>query len=121
VRDTVAVVKALADKNRLRALFALRQSELCLCQIIELLGLSPSTVSRHMSILEQARLVENRKSGRWIYYRLAGDDAAPLVREALYWVSRSLKDGKEIARDARKLKIILKTDPETLCRRQRKS
>jgi len=121
MRDVVTVVKALADENRLRALFALRQSELCLCQIIALLGLSPSTVSRHMSILKQARLVENRKSGRWTYYRPAGDDAAPLVREALDWVSRSLKNGKETATDVRRLKIILKTDPEALCRRQRKS
>ncbi len=121
MRDVVAVVKALADENRLRALFALRLSELCLCQIIELLGLSPSTVSRHMSILKQARLVESRKDGRWIYYRQAGDNAAPLVRGALDWVSRSLKGGKETAKDVRQLKNILKTNPETLCKRQRKN
>jgi len=45
--------------------------ELCACQIIEMLGLAPSTVSKHMSILRQAGLVETRKEGRWIYYRLA--------------------------------------------------
>jgi ArsR family transcriptional regulator, arsenate/arsenite/antimonite-responsive transcriptional repressor len=46
---------------------------LCLSQIIELLGLAPSTVSKHMAILHQAGLAETRKDGRWIYYRLAGE------------------------------------------------
>lgn len=120
MREAVSITKALADENRLRALFALNQSELCLCQIIELLGLAPSTVSKHMSILRQARLVENKKDGRWMYYRLAGNDADPMVREALDWVSHSLQGGKESKKDIRKLKIILKTNPEVLCRRQGK-
>jgi DNA-binding transcriptional ArsR family regulator len=49
--------------------------ELCVCQIIELLGLVPSTVSKHMSILKQAGLVENRKEARWMYYRLPKKEA----------------------------------------------
>lgn len=121
MRDVVTITKALSDENRLRALFALNQNELCLCQIIELLGLAPSTVSKHMSILKQARLVESRKDGRWSYYRLANDNASPVICEALDWVSHSLQSSKESGKDIRKLKIILKTDPEILCKRQGKS
>ena len=60
------MTKALSDQNRIRVLMALRKRELCVCQIIELLGLAPSTVSKHMSILRHARLVESRKEGIWI-------------------------------------------------------
>ena len=62
MRELMSIVKALGDENRVRAVMALRNRELCLCQIIELLGLAPSTVSKHMSILKQARLVDTRKS-----------------------------------------------------------
>ena len=71
MRDLMAVLKALADENRVRALMSLRAGELCACQIIELLGLAPSTVSKHIAILKQARLVDCHKEGRWMFYRLA--------------------------------------------------
>ena len=79
----MAVTKALADEQRVRMLLALRRQELCVCQIVELVGLATSTVSKHMSILKQARLVESRKEGRWMYYRLPCDDAPELVRQAM--------------------------------------
>ena len=71
--ETLNITKALSDENRIRALMMLTGGELCVCQIIEMLGLAPSTVSKHMSILRQAGLVETRKEGRWIYYRLSKD------------------------------------------------
>ncbi|MCH7885562.1 MAG: winged helix-turn-helix transcriptional regulator [Planctomycetes bacterium] len=49
MRDFLAVAKALADRNRVRALIALKRGKLCVCQIIELLGLAPSTVSKPMA------------------------------------------------------------------------
>lgn len=67
----ISVTKALSDPNRVRALLSLRNGELCLCQIIELLSLAPSTVSRHMTILKQAGLINSRKDSRWVYYQLA--------------------------------------------------
>ena len=56
------ITKALAEENRVRILMALEVEELCVCQITELLELAPSTVSKHMSVLRQARLVEGRKA-----------------------------------------------------------
>ena len=72
MKEFMGVAKALADDNRTRALMCLRDGELCVCQIIELLQLAPSTVSKHLDILHRAGLIESRKEGRWIYYRLAG-------------------------------------------------
>jgi DNA-binding transcriptional ArsR family regulator len=109
------ITKALAEENRLRILLALDGRELCVCQIIELLQLAPSTVSKHMSVLRQARLVDGRKDGRWMYYRLAGDSAAPEVRSALSWIKSSLDRNPRIREDAKCLEAILKMDLEILC------
>ena len=121
MRDFLTVVKALADENRVRALLALQGRKLCVCQIIELLELAPSTVSKHMSILKQARLVDSRKNGRWIYYRLADDDVPVEASEALAWVRKSLSSDTQTRRDDARLEQILKIEPEVLCRRQAKN
>ncbi len=90
MRDLLSVMKALADENRLRIVSTLEGQELCLCQLVELLGLATSTVSRHASILQQARLVESRKQGRWTYFRLA-ETPPPAALEALSLVVSALK------------------------------
>ncbi len=118
MREFVSLVKALSDESRLRALLALRGRELCVCQIVELLQLAPSTVSKHMSILKQANLVQRRKEGRWMYYSLAGDDAPASVREAITWFSTSLKKDATVREDIKQLKEILRLDPEKLCKLQ---
>lgn len=118
MRDLLAITKALADENRLRALALLDGNELCLCQIVEVLGLASSTVSRHMSILHQARLVDTRKQGRWAYFRLAEEDASDTVREAIGMVLPVLSRDKQGKLDQKELKAVLKIEPEELCRRQ---
>jgi len=115
------ITKALADEKRVRTLLALRKGELCVCQITELFGLAVSTVSKHLSILYQAGLVNSRKDGRWIYYRLPGKEAPVAVREAIAWVEKSLAENPHIAEDNLQLKQILKTDPVELCKRQCRS
>jgi len=75
MKTLLPILSALADESRLRAFLLLRDQELCVCQIIEVLGLSPSTVSRHMTLLYQAGLVERRKEGKWHYYRIAAAKA----------------------------------------------
>ena len=106
----MAITRALSDASRVRTLLALRQGELCVCQITELFGFAPSTVSKHLSILQQAGLVRSRKSERWVYYRLADRSAPVAVREALDWVHKSLAQTDEAAADAKKLKVIQNTD-----------
>lgn len=112
------ITRALADENRVRALLALRQGELCVCQITELFGLAPSTVSKHLSVLYQAGLVEPRKEGRWMYYQLPGKDAPEAVRRAIAWVEKGLSTDPSILNDQQMLKRILQEDPAELCKRQ---
>lgn len=108
------ITKALGDEARLRTILALREGELCLCQIVELLGLAPSTVSKHLSLLHRAGLVRVRKAGRWHYYRLTGEQAAPAAREAIDWVLRHLAHEPVAVTDARRLCGIRETDPAEL-------
>jgi ArsR family transcriptional regulator, arsenate/arsenite/antimonite-responsive transcriptional repressor len=110
----LTVTKALSDETRLRALMSLRGGELCLCQIIEVLQLAPSTVSRHMTLLQQAGLVHRRKEGRWHYYRLAGKDAPPVVKQALRWTLAALDGEPTISADERQLCCVRTLDPATL-------
>lgn len=119
MREFMDVTKALADENRVRMLLALRGRELCLCQVVALFRLAASTVSKHLSILKQARLVEARKEGRWMYYRQAeGDDLPPAVRGALEWVQTVLARDPVVREDACRLREILKQDLEEICRTQ---
>ncbi len=119
MREFMAVTKALSDPNRVRILLALRHGELCVCQITELFGFAPSTVSKHLSILHHAQLILSRKMERWVYYRLAENTAPVAVREALDWVHKSLARTDETRADAKKLKEILKTDLAVICHRQK--
>jgi len=119
MREFMAVTKALADENRVRILVCLRGGELCVCQIIALLRLAPSTVSKHLSILRQARLIEGRKEGRWMHYRLADRDAPKAAHEAIRWVGQAVANDKVAIDDARRLKGIMKMKPEELCCTQR--
>ncbi len=110
MKQFLAMTKALSDEARVRALLALRDGELCLCQIIELLALSPSTVSKHMDILYQAGLVERRKQGRWHYFTLAGRGSTPLARSAVRWALESLRDEPQLHADTQKLCCVRKKD-----------
>jgi DNA-binding transcriptional ArsR family regulator len=117
VDDLLDIIQSLADQNRVRILLALQEQELCVCQVVELLKLAPSTVSKHLSILRQARLVRGRKEGRWMYYRLPGPEAPPVVRQVITWVSCSLSDDLTIAQDRIAIKKILELPREELCER----
>jgi DNA-binding transcriptional ArsR family regulator len=132
MRSTVRIMKAIADLQRLRILMMLqprdpasprapgeRTGELCVCQIVEVLGLASSTVSKHLSILNAAGLVDSHKDGRWAYYRLPEGSDAALVQPALKWLGGALKHDETIERDNEKLHAVLACDPEILCRRQR--
>ena len=98
------ITKALADESRVRILMALDgRDELCVCQLIDMLQLAPSTVSKHLFILRNARLIVGRKEGRWMYYRLNGEGAPEAVKGALDWVARSVAGHPVVQQDEGRL------------------
>ena len=112
------ITKALADEHRVRMLMLLRRGELCVCQITEVMGLAPSTVSKHLSILHAAGLTDVRKEGRWAFYRLA-DNPSPLIQSTFAWLATALPDGPALASDRKALNAVLRQDPSELCQKQR--
>ena len=96
-------LKALSDRNRLRVVAALMNtSELCACQISDLLGVSGATASRHMDLLIRAGLIDSRKSGRWVYYKLS-PSFPPQLRE---WLKKPLSKDPEMKADLGNVKKI---------------
>lgn len=108
-------LKALADENRIRAVLALRGRELCVRQIVELLGLAPSTVSKHLQVLKNAGLVKSRKKGRWVYYTLHSDNPVSTLEVALEQVLVAMAETPRARLDSARLDEILRLDSDTLC------
>ncbi len=113
--EFMTATKAIGDSNRVRILCILQRRELCACQIIKMLELAPSTVSKHLSILRQARLVEGRKEGRWMHYRLP-DKPNALTKRVLKLIRDSIADDEQIRGDRKLLKDILAMSKEELCK-----
>ena len=115
LRDYEAVLKAAADPNRVRILKMLQGGEMCVCQIVAALGLSSSTVSKHLSLLHAAGLVEERKAGRWVHFRLGeeaiNDYAQPLLALLGDWLNKDAT----VKADAERVKRIRRTPVEELC------
>ena len=115
LRDYEAVLKAAADPNRARILKMLERGELCVCQIVATLELSQSTVSKHLSLLRAAGLVEERKKGRWVHFRLAdtpvNDYALPVLSLLRGWLGKDAT----IREDGKRAGQIRRIPVETLC------
>ena len=114
MNNFIETTKAISDPNRVRILMALRADELCVCRIIELLQLAPSTVSKHLTILKQAGLIEGRKEGRWMYYCLP-QDSNSRAWDTLHWVFQSLESSTDVKDDEVRLIKIMQIDIEKLC------
>jgi ArsR family transcriptional regulator len=71
VRSFSRLFKALGDETRLRIVALLSHGELCVCHLEDALSVSQPNVSRHLAILRMAGVVEHRRQGSWVYYRLA--------------------------------------------------
>jgi DNA-binding transcriptional ArsR family regulator len=120
MRSTLRITKALSDIQRLRILMMLRGGELCVCQIIAVLGLAPSTVSKHLSVLSEADLVSFRKEGRWSHYRLPQGELLKVVKPVMRWIGESLEGDATIGSDEKKLKEVLGCSPERIREGQRR-
>ena len=104
MREFMNLTKALADASRVRTLPALRRGELCVCQVTESFTFAPSTVSKHPTILFQARLVGSRKEGRWIHHQLPGENVPLTVCEALDWIGESQASDPQMLAGNKQLK-----------------
>lgn len=106
MRQLEAALKAVADPTRTRILKLLEAGELCVCQIQAVLRFAPSTVSKHLSILKAAGLVDDRREGRWIYYTLTREARNPHAEAVLGVVRGALQRDSRIVEDKRLLREV---------------
>lgn len=106
------VFKAAAHPARLRILGMLRPQEMCACQITAVLDLAASTVSAHLAELKRAGLVEERRDGRFVSYRLAEDAPAAVLDH----VWSSIHSDPQVVADARLARDLRRIPLEDLCR-----
>lgn len=102
--DIAKVFKALSDPNRLRILMLLEEKSLCVCEITDILGLATSTVSNHLSILHEAGLIQQERSGKWVNYflRTNVDNVQTLLNE----LTKLLKTCHDAKADIAKAKTV---------------
>lgn len=112
MEEILNAIKALADRHRIRALSALYGQELCLCNLQDLLGLVPSSVSRHMAILQEAGFVTSRKNGKWTYFSLAPLEGNAPGRGLLRWALESLEEDPATLADRERVRQLKKKDGE---------
>ncbi len=72
-RDDVKMIKALADENRLAIMKALQHGEKCGCELLEELNITQPTLSHHMKILADSKLVDYYKQGKWMHYSISAE------------------------------------------------
>jgi ArsR family transcriptional regulator, arsenate/arsenite/antimonite-responsive transcriptional repressor len=96
--------RALADQTRLRILGLLLTGEVCVCHIHESLRIPQPKASRHLAYLRRAGLVETRREGLWIHYRLAVS-SEPILRIVQQAVAQALRHAEAVQKDAERLEV----------------
>lgn len=104
------VFGALSEKNRIRILLLLTKKRLCVCEIQEILGISVSTVSKHLSILKDVGFIADEKEGKWIYYSIDNSLKDLLLSQMLLLLPIYLNDNELAQSDFEKVKTISKKD-----------
>jgi len=108
MRTTAQLFKALSEEPRLRILALLLDGELCVCDLMAVLQLPQSTISRHLAYLRHTGWVEGRRVGVWMYYRL-NETPTPLVRELVELLGRRLTELPETQQDCATLAEFRRT------------
>ena len=108
LKDFIKTSKALSDETRVRIVSLLTRSELCVCQLMEILGMGQSTVSKHLGILRNAGLIEAEKRGTWSFYRLSRDKANRHGADFIRILSSLPKDDPLMQSDEKKVKQVNK-------------
>lgn len=110
MKDALKIFKGLADPTRLRIVSLLLRRELCVCELMFILKMEQSRISHQLRILRDADLVEDRREGKWITYRIS-DKARPNLEWLLnQLLKEQITESEEVARDLDNLEICLRED-----------
>ena len=114
MKNTVQLFKALSDETRLRIMALLFDGELCVCDLMEVLGLPQSTVSRHLAYLRNAGWLEDRRQNKWMYYQI-NKKTNELEKDLLKVMQDHFEHIAQITADRKKLASYLATKTKQTC------
>ncbi len=106
MKDTLNLMKVLSDKIRLRIINILYYSDLYVCEIVDILQLPQSTVSRHLTIMRNANVIEDVKVGSWVKYNIVKNDLYKSIIKSI--VEKELVNDKKSMEDILMLKERMK-------------
>ncbi|MGB4590422.1 MAG: metalloregulator ArsR/SmtB family transcription factor [Clostridiaceae bacterium] len=89
--DLAELFKVFGDSTRVRILWALDSSEMCVCDIAYLLNMTQSAISHQLRVLKQAELVKSRRDGKIVYYSLADDHVRTIFDQGLHHINEKLE------------------------------
>ena len=92
--DLADLFKVFGDTPRMKILFSLFESEMCVCAIAELLGMAQSAISHQLKVLKNNKLVDFRREGKTIYYFLADDHVRSIIGQGFEHLIEERKDDK---------------------------
>jgi len=104
MRDLSLFFAALADENRLRLLYLMKEGEICVCYLQGVLQTNQPKISRHLAYLKRAGLVEARRDGKWMHYHLKKLESSQ--EKVLSETFERLEKEAPIKKDAQRLKQI---------------
>ena len=81
--DLADLFRIFADSTRIKILYLLFESEMCVCDIAQLLGMTQSAISHPLRALKQAKLVKNRRDGKTVFYSLADDHVRTIINQGM--------------------------------------
>ena len=81
--DLTELFRIFGDSTRVRILYVLFASEMCVCDIAQLLGMTQSAISHQLRALKQAKLVKNRRDGKTVFYSLADDHVRTIINQGM--------------------------------------
>lgn len=90
--DLADLFKVFGDTTRMKILFSLFESELCVCAIAELLGMAQPAISHQLKVLKNNKLVDSRREGKTIYYFLADDHVRSIIAQGFDHLIEERKD-----------------------------
>jgi ArsR family transcriptional regulator len=110
MKDALKIFKGLADPTRLRIVSLLLRRDLCVCELMFILKMEQSRISHQLRILRDADLVEDKREGKWMTYRVS-DKARPNLELLLnQLLKEQLRESEEAIRDLGNLEICLRED-----------
>lgn len=107
--DLVEIFKALGDRNRLRILNLLMRTQLCVCEMEAILGMTQSNVSRHLDKLKSVGIITSEKNAQWVFYKI--NESFIVENSALYeFLNERLNQDKQCIKDVEMLERYKNSD-----------